>query len=65
MRNPYQFNVLQVNVPATAPVGVWSCELQYNNEVHHCLEDIYIVFNPYCSGKLKYYRILYNIAYLQ
>lgn len=42
---------LQISVSPTAPVGVWSCEIQHGNEIHHCRDDIYILFNPYCSGK--------------
>ncbi|CAL8135549.1 unnamed protein product [Orchesella dallaii] len=40
---------LQVNVSPIAPVGVWSCEIQHGNEIFHCRDDIYILFNPYCS----------------
>lgn len=40
---------LQVSVPPTALVGVWSYEIHHSNDIFYGREDIYILFNPYCS----------------
>jgi len=48
------FDHLQVQIPCNAPVGIWKLEIVTANlsaldniRVHHCTEDIYILFNPW------------------
>ncbi|XP_045490799.1 hemocyte protein-glutamine gamma-glutamyltransferase-like [Colias croceus] len=51
----------QVNIPSTAPVGLWNCWVQTNRlgqrdnrNDYKCDEDIYILFNPWCREDTVY-----------
>ncbi|CAG7834007.1 unnamed protein product [Allacma fusca] len=45
---------LQFSVPSTALVGVWQYEIHHNNDIFYGREDIYILFNPYCTDDPVY-----------
>lgn len=51
----------QVQIPVSAPVGLWNCWIQTsrygqrdNSRDYKCEEDIYVLFNPWCHEDAVY-----------
>ena len=51
--------ILEVQIGCEAPVGEWRCQIVSFGQVLYEYKSIYILFNPFSSGKLKYCQTLY------
>lgn len=54
----------QVQIPASAQVGIWRCNIQTNRTGRRdarndfrCEEDIYVLFNPWCKDDAVYLEV--------
>jgi hypothetical protein len=52
------YTIAQVQIPASAHVGIWRCNIQTNRTGRRdarndflCEGDIYVLFNPWCKGE--------------
>lgn len=60
---------LQVQIPHTAGVGLWRMKIiskvvgHNQSKIHDCKENIYVLFNPWCKGKIFIVTQFLNILF--
>ena len=49
--------ILEVQIGCEAPVGKWCCQIVSFGQVLYEEKSIYILFNPFSSGKICYQNL--------